>query len=95
MSYLSEYGESHQTTFNKRVHYICVPAIFFSLIGLLACIPTGGFLVNQPPTWMASFLHFGILIIILGLTLLFEAVFYFVFRHAYIFSIGVIQNLYY
>ena len=31
---LNEYAESHQTTFNKRIHYICVPAIFFSLIGL-------------------------------------------------------------
>ncbi|ARV10114.1 hypothetical protein BTO05_10880 [Winogradskyella sp. PC-19] len=66
-SLLSEYGESHQTTFNKRVHYICVPAIFLSLIGLLACIPTGGFLVDQTPTWIEPYLHFGTVVIILGL----------------------------
>lgn len=64
---LAEYGESHQTKFNKRVHYFCVPAIFLSLIGLLACIPTGGFLVDQTPTWVEPFLHFGTVVIILGL----------------------------
>ncbi len=64
---LSEYGESHQTTFNKRVHYICVPAIFFSLIGLIACIPTGGFLIDYVPKWMEFYMHFGTLVILLGL----------------------------
>ncbi|TCK67430.1 putative membrane protein YGL010W [Winogradskyella wandonensis] len=66
-SLLEEYAESHQTTFNKRVHYVCVPAIFLSLIGLLASIPTGGFLVDQTPTWMEPFLHFGTVVILLGL----------------------------
>jgi uncharacterized membrane protein YGL010W len=66
-SLLSEYGESHQTSFNKRVHYICVPAIFFSLIGLLACIPTGGFLVDQTPSWVEPYLHLGTLVVLLGL----------------------------
>jgi uncharacterized membrane protein YGL010W len=32
---LAEYGESHQNATNKLVHWICVPAIFFSLVGLL------------------------------------------------------------
>lgn len=40
-SLLSEYGESHQNAFNKRVHWICVPSIFFSIIGLIASIPSG------------------------------------------------------
>jgi uncharacterized membrane protein YGL010W len=34
-SLLSEYGESHQNKTNKLVHWICVPAIFFTLVGLL------------------------------------------------------------
>ena len=33
------YGESHQTAFNRKIHYFCVPAIFFSLLGLLYLIP--------------------------------------------------------
>ncbi|MGB3946418.1 MAG: Mpo1-like protein [Bacteroidia bacterium] len=38
--WLSEYGESHQNQTNKMVHWVCVPLIMFSLIGLLWCIPT-------------------------------------------------------
>lgn len=30
-----EYGESHQNETNKSIHWICVPAIFFSITGLL------------------------------------------------------------
>jgi uncharacterized membrane protein YGL010W len=36
---LSEYGESHQNSTNKSIHWICVPLIFFSIIGLIASIP--------------------------------------------------------
>jgi len=32
---LKQYGESHQTSFNKKIHFVCVPLIFFSLLGLL------------------------------------------------------------
>ncbi|NBY29258.1 MAG: DUF962 domain-containing protein [Sphingobacteriia bacterium] len=32
---LEEYGESHQNPTNKWIHWICVPIIMFSLIGLL------------------------------------------------------------
>ena len=38
---LSEYGESHQNPTNKLIHWICVPLIFLSIVGLLASIPTG------------------------------------------------------
>jgi uncharacterized membrane protein YGL010W len=40
-SLLSEYGESHQNPTNKLIHWICVPLIFFSLMGLVASIPAG------------------------------------------------------
>ena len=33
------YGESHQNGTNKLIHWICVPTIFFCVIGLLASIP--------------------------------------------------------
>ncbi len=38
---LTEYGESHQNETNKAIHWICVPAIFFSLVGLVWSIPSG------------------------------------------------------
>lgn len=39
---LSEYGESHQDQTNKIIHWICVPLIFFSIVGLIASIPSEG-----------------------------------------------------
>lgn len=36
-----EYGESHQNALNKTIHWICVPLIFFSIVGLIASIPSG------------------------------------------------------
>ena len=38
-SLLSEYGESHQNEVNKNIHWICVPLIMCSLVGLLMLIP--------------------------------------------------------
>ena len=38
---LAEYGESHQNATNKIIHWICVPLIFFSVVGLIASIPSG------------------------------------------------------
>ncbi|SDM02282.1 Mpo1 family 2-hydroxy fatty acid dioxygenase [Siphonobacter aquaeclarae] len=34
-SWLDEYGESHRNPTNKAVHWVCVPVIFFSIVGLL------------------------------------------------------------
>ena len=36
---LYEYGLSHQNHTNKAIHWICVPLIFFSIVGLLWSIP--------------------------------------------------------
>jgi uncharacterized membrane protein YGL010W len=36
--WLEEYGASHQNETNKSIHWICVPAIFFSIVGLLFSI---------------------------------------------------------
>jgi uncharacterized membrane protein YGL010W len=38
---LNEYGESHQNETNKAIHWICVPLIFLSVVGLIASIPSG------------------------------------------------------
>ncbi len=38
--WFDDYAVSHQNHTNQIIHYICVPAIFFSVIGLLMSIPT-------------------------------------------------------
>lgn len=39
--WFEEYAISHQNDTNIRIHYICVPAIFFSIVGLIMSIPNG------------------------------------------------------
>ncbi|TGK33282.1 DUF962 domain-containing protein [Leptospira gomenensis] len=39
--WLSEYAESHQNKVNKRIHWIAVPTIMFTLLGMLWSIPSG------------------------------------------------------
>lgn len=38
--WLDAYGESHRNPVNKLVHWICVPTIFFSILGLLYLVRT-------------------------------------------------------
>jgi len=45
---LDEYGESHQNGTNKAIHWICVPVIFFSIVGLLTEIKVPGFAAWLP-----------------------------------------------
>lgn len=61
-SWLDEYGESHRNPVNKRLHWICVPLIVLSVIGLLWSIPV-------PHTWTATsaLLNWGVLFILLAL----------------------------
>ncbi|MCA0901943.1 Mpo1 family 2-hydroxy fatty acid dioxygenase [Microbulbifer agarilyticus] len=44
--WFSEYGESHQNSTNKAIHWIAVPVIYFTVVGLLWSIPQ--------PDWMAA-----------------------------------------
>lgn len=37
--WFDDYSESHRNQTNKAIHFLCVPAIYFSLVGLLMCIP--------------------------------------------------------
>jgi uncharacterized membrane protein YGL010W len=62
--WLSEYGESHQNPTNKMVHFVCVPVIFFTIVGLLYCIKLPFSLAAGYPMTVAH------------LTLLFVAVYY-------------------
>lgn len=47
--WLAEYGESHQHPVNKRIHWVCVPLIVLSLVGLLWSIPVPALLAGAPP----------------------------------------------
>ena len=36
--WVDNYAESHQNSTNKKIHWICVPLIMFSLLGLLSAV---------------------------------------------------------
>ncbi len=38
--WFNAYAESHQNKTNQSIHYVCVPAIFFSIVGMLISIPS-------------------------------------------------------
>ncbi|MEP6795157.1 MAG: Mpo1-like protein [Saprospiraceae bacterium] len=56
---LSKYGESHMNTTNKLIHWVCVPAIMFSLFILLYSIP---FFMDR-----TFFTNWGMVILLLAL----------------------------
>lgn len=47
--WFAAYGESHQNPVNKKIHFICVPAIFFAVVGLLWSIPMPDSLLAASP----------------------------------------------
>lgn len=46
--FLAEYAVSHQNPVNQAIHYLCVPVIFFSSLGLLWAIPVADWLGMAP-----------------------------------------------
>lgn len=58
---LSEYGESHKNKVNKSIHWICIPLIFFSIFGLIRCIPTPAFFDQIP------YLNWASIVLVLSL----------------------------
>lgn len=47
--WLDEYGESHRHPTNKAVHWLCVPAIMFTVLGLLWLLPVPAFAAALGP----------------------------------------------
>lgn len=80
-SWLDEYGESHLNATNKAIHWICVPAIFFSIVGLLASIPAG-FISENVPEAFGPYAHFGTVAMVP------VAIFY--IRHSFSIAIGML-----
>lgn len=56
--WLDEYGESHQDPVNKAVHWVCVPLIALSLVGVLWDLPVPQAFVQISPVmnWGMLFL---------------------------------------
>lgn len=55
-----EYGESHTNATNKKFHWICIPIIMFSLVGLLTSIPFP-FKTSLPISWATLFMLFALI----------------------------------
>ena len=62
---LSEYGESHQHPTNELLHFVCVPAIVLSVMGLLWSLPVPAAFARVSPwlNWaslaaLAAFLYY-------------------------------------
>lgn len=64
--WLDAYGQSHKNPINKLVHWICVPVIFVTLIGLCSLIPIPMRML-EGSDWM-PYIHVGSVVIVLGLT---------------------------
>lgn len=64
-AYIDEYSESHQNPTNRLIHKICVPAIMFSLLGIIKAFPV-------PASWP---LWFDWSTIVIALALIYYAFF--------------------
>lgn len=49
--WFDEYSESHRDPVNKRLHWICVPAIVLSVVGLLWSLPVPASFASVSP-WL-------------------------------------------
>ena len=63
----AEYAESHQNQTNKFIHWICVPLIFFTIVGFISLIPA--------PHFCAP--YFGCISIVSIVSLVLVSIFYF------------------
>lgn len=52
--WFAEYGESHQDDTNELIPWICVPVIFFCVLGLIWSIPVPAFISSSLPAFKWS-----------------------------------------
>ncbi|KQT35930.1 hypothetical protein ASG22_02605 [Chryseobacterium sp. Leaf405] len=64
---LAEYGESHRNSTNKLIHWICVPLIFWTILGFISYIPTPNIYLK----------YFGFLSVASFIALVLVTIFYF------------------
>jgi uncharacterized membrane protein YGL010W len=91
--WFEEYGESHRHPGNKVLHWICVPVIVMSLVGLLWSLPVPTLFVSVSPllNWgtlllLVSFAYYCVISVSLALGMI-------VFIAAIIASILLLQRL--
>jgi uncharacterized membrane protein YGL010W len=72
-SWFDEYGESHRNPVNKRVHWVCVPLIMLSVLGMLWSAPRPAAFAAVSPylNWatlliLASLVYYFLLSVRLG-----------------------------
>ncbi len=70
-TWFDEYALSHQNPLNKLIHWICVPSIFFSIVGLVSSIPAGP-LQSVFPDGLQAFAHWGTIGLLLALVFYFR-----------------------
>ena len=58
--WFAEYGESHQDDTNELIHWICIPLIFFSVLGFIWTIPV-------PLAWLEVAPWFNWTLVAMGL----------------------------
>ena len=61
-NWLDEYAESHQNPTNIKIHWICVPLIMLSIIGLLANIQLNVNILSAYPQYN----HAGMILVLFG-----------------------------
>ena len=91
--WFDEYAESHQNHTNKIIHFMCVPLIYFSIVGLLVSIPTDFlhlYFQDEPPFYY----NFGTLALIIALVFYFRLSFP-IFCGMLIFSVIVMTGNYF
>jgi uncharacterized membrane protein YGL010W len=72
--WLDDYGDSHRTRTNKVLHWICVPIIVWSVLGLLWSLPFPGSIRSEYPAanWasiavLCAFFYYTVLSLSLAL----------------------------
>ena len=65
--WFAEYGECHHNATNEVIHWICIPAIMLSLLGLLWCIP-------MPASWggVANYVNLATVFIVVSMLFYFR-----------------------
>jgi uncharacterized membrane protein YGL010W len=63
----AEYAESHQNPKNKMIHWICVPLIFFSILGFISLVPAPHILIK----------YYGFISVVSLLAIILVSIFYF------------------
>jgi|SRR5690554_6805210 len=65
------YGVSHTNPTNKAIHWICVPLIFYSILGILSLVPFD-FARGWFPEGFRPFVHLGTLLVLSAIVFFFR-----------------------